>query len=96
MTVDQIAELAKKELDAAEASVENAKRLLQEGALVGLGWVGGGGRGTGDGGWDGNNAYSTFCVTFFVCSKVSRCCCCCCCMAHNTFCLSCCRWSGAI
>jgi hypothetical protein len=37
MTVDQIAELAKKELDAAEAAVENAKRLLQEGALVGMG-----------------------------------------------------------
>ena len=33
MTVDQIAELAKKELDAAEAAVENAKRLLQEGAF---------------------------------------------------------------
>jgi len=63
MTVDQIAELAKKELDAAEAAVENAKRLLQEGALVGLGlgWGGLRGRGTGD----GNNAYSTFCVTFF-------------------------------
>ena len=37
MTVDQIAELAKKELDAAEAAVENSKRLLQEGALVGEG-----------------------------------------------------------
>ena len=49
MTVDQIAELAKKELDAAEAAVENAKRLLQEGALVGLGLGGGDVRGRGTG-----------------------------------------------
>ena len=46
MTVDQIAELAKKELDAAEAGVEHARRQLKEGALLivdgGWWWCGGG------------------------------------------------------